>query len=151
MAGPVSACGRRRGERGGSHPGTRPEAAPPLVSARRRDDHEEKKVIGMGKLKSRDWWFGRTDEQRRRRGLPTKDELAAAQEAPMSRERFRIDVQQEQTILGGTGGSMSHKAVVTDTLTGRPQAVGHGFTWKQAHTDAEHVINNILTGKRKLR
>ncbi|MFG2821811.1 hypothetical protein ACGFX4_20565 [Kitasatospora sp. NPDC048365] len=105
----------------------------------------------MGKLASKEWWFGKTDEQRKRRGLPTMTELAEAQSAPLTRERFSIEVQQEQTIIGGSGGSLSHKAVITDTFTGRPQAVGHGFTYKQAYADAERIVNKITSGKRKIR
>ena len=97
------------------------------------------------------------------KGLPLKERLAAARrmtegldaelpDEPVTRERFRVDVQENIDTAGfHTTRYEKYRYTVTDTVTGRIQATGYQFSQGLAQSMGNTYVTKILNGKKAIK
>lgn len=73
-------------------------------------------------------------------------------DAPVTRERFSIDVEQNHSTAGlGTTQYMKWCVSVTDTVTGTPQYNSYALTRNQAWDLGNRIITKIVNGRRPIK
>ncbi|GAA4340792.1 hypothetical protein GCM10023086_76580 [Streptomyces venetus] len=95
--------------------------------------------------------------------LPFRERVAAARrmaeglgpelpDAPVTRERFRVDVQENIDTAGFHTTSLEkYRYTVTDTVTGRIQTTGYQFSQRMAQSEGNVYVTKILSGKRAIK
>jgi hypothetical protein len=95
--------------------------------------------------------------------LPFRERIAAARrlsegfdaelpDEPVTRERFRVDVQENIDTAGfRTTRYEKYRYTVTDTITGRIQTTGYQFSQRMAQSLGNAYVAKILDGKRPIK